>query len=138
MFMLRWNMTKKEITALLKHQRTEDMKVLLLEFRKDNDKNRKVDRKYLDKKLKEQTHEVNKLLGKQDLERARILSKNKQETIDAVEKSNFGHRSDFYTKIDPILKEVTTQREHRIIITEQVSGNSDRLDKVEQKLQITT
>lgn len=41
-------------------------------------------------------------------------------------------RDDFYTKIDPILKEVTASREERTIAAEQHRRNQDRIEKLEK------
>ena|SRR3990167_4520811 len=43
-------------------------------------------------------------------------------------------RDDFYTKIDPILKEVKDSREERAILSHQVSDNSDRIEKLEEQV----
>jgi predicted transcriptional regulator len=45
-------------------------------------------------------------------------------------------RDDFYTKIDPILKEVAASREERLIISQHLSDQNDRIEKVEKKLNI--
>lgn len=41
-------------------------------------------------------------------------------------------RDDFYTKIDPILKEVTASREERTIAAEQHRRNQNRIEKLEK------
>lgn len=45
------------------------------------------------------------------------------------------HRSDFYDKIDPILKEVQASREERAIVSEKVANHEDRIENLEKKLQ---
>ena len=44
----------------------------------------------------------------------------------------FKFRDDFYTKIDPILKEVIASREDRTIGAEQHRRNEDRIEKLEK------
>lgn len=46
-------------------------------------------------------------------------------------------KDDFYNKIDPILKEVVASQEERTILSHQVSGHEDRIEKIEKKLSIT-
>ena len=46
-------------------------------------------------------------------------------------------KGDFYNKIDPILKEVVASQEERTILSHQVSGHEDRIEKIEKKLSIT-
>jgi hypothetical protein len=41
-------------------------------------------------------------------------------------------RDDFYTKIDPILKEVVASREDRLMGSEQHHRNEDRIEKLEK------
>ena len=45
-------------------------------------------------------------------------------------------KSDFYTKIDPILKEVIASQEERLILSDKSSNHEERLEKVEAKLSI--
>jgi hypothetical protein len=45
-------------------------------------------------------------------------------------------KNDFYNKIDPILKEVTSNREELPIISHRLSNHEDRIEKVEKKLSI--
>jgi|SRR3989344_5836886 len=41
-------------------------------------------------------------------------------------------KDEFYTKIDPILKEVVASREERIMCAEQHRRNQDRIEKLEK------
>ncbi|MBU0569993.1 hypothetical protein KKB40_04400 [Patescibacteria group bacterium] len=43
-----------------------------------------------------------------------------------------GFRSDFYEKIDPILKEVLTARDERPIIVHRQSDHEDRIENLEK------
>ena len=54
----------------------------------------------------------------------------KDEIFEALEKV----RSEFFEKIDPILKEVLASREEREIINHRVSDHEDRITVVEQNL----
>ena len=45
-------------------------------------------------------------------------------------------RSEFFEKIDPILKEVLASREEREIINHRVSDHEDRITVVEQNLKL--
>ena len=41
-------------------------------------------------------------------------------------------KDEFYTKIDPILKEVVASREDRVLAAEQHRRNEDRIEKLEK------
>jgi len=45
-------------------------------------------------------------------------------------------KSDFYEKIDPILKEVVENQEERTILSHRVSIHEDRIENIEKKLDI--
>ena len=45
-------------------------------------------------------------------------------------------KSDFYNKIDPILKEVVTNQEERTILSHKASDHEDRIENIEKKLDI--
>lgn len=45
-------------------------------------------------------------------------------------------KDDFYTKIDPILKEVVASREERAILSQHSSDQANRIEKIEKKLNI--
>ena len=103
------------------------IKELILDVKKDISilkKNRTADRKHLDKKLEE-----NKL------ERIIALENLRANVKDDTKETFLKYKSELITKIDPILKEVTTQREHRTTITEQVSRNSDRIEKNSKRIE---
>lgn len=44
----------------------------------------------------------------------------------------FDFKSELFTKIDPILKEVVASREERVITASQLSNHDDRITKLEQ------
>ena len=45
-------------------------------------------------------------------------------------------KSDFYEKIDPILKEVVENQEERTILSHRVSVHEDKIENIEKKLDI--
>lgn len=45
-------------------------------------------------------------------------------------------KSDFYNKIDPILKEVVANQEERTILSHKASDHEDRIENIEKKLDI--
>jgi hypothetical protein len=45
-------------------------------------------------------------------------------------------KSDFYDKIDPILKEVLANQEERTILSHKVSDHEQRIENVEKKLSV--
>jgi hypothetical protein len=45
-------------------------------------------------------------------------------------------KSDFYNKIDPILKEVVANQEERTLLSHKVSDHEDRIENIEKKLDI--
>ncbi len=65
----------------------------------------------------------------------RLENKFDQKLDDNVQKFETlvtGFKNDFYTKIDPILKEVVASREDRTIGAEQHRRNQDRIEKLEK------
>ncbi len=45
-------------------------------------------------------------------------------------------KDEFFTKIDPILKEVVASREEREILSQHSKNQTDRIEKIENKLGI--
>lgn len=45
-------------------------------------------------------------------------------------------KSDFFDKIDPILKEVVANQEERTILSHKASDHEDRIENIEKKLDI--
>lgn len=45
-------------------------------------------------------------------------------------------KSDFFNKIDPILKEVVANQEERTILSHKASDHEDRIENIEKKLDI--
>ena len=45
-------------------------------------------------------------------------------------------KSDFYNKIDPILKEIVKNQEERTILSHKASDHEDRIENIEKKLDI--
>lgn len=45
-------------------------------------------------------------------------------------------KSDFYNKIDPILREVLANQEERTILSHKVTDHQERIENIEKKLEI--
>lgn len=75
------------------------------------------------------------MAGKKILTEADIdyLEKRLSETFPTKEDFQ-AFRSDFFEKIDPILKEVVASREERVIQDKNISDHEDRIQKIEINL----
>ncbi len=51
----------------------------------------------------------------------------KEELNESLDEKFAKQRSDFFDRIDPILKEVTASREEREIVTDKLSNHEDRI-----------
>lgn len=61
-----------------------------------------------------------------------IVERQVDDNNQKIEQMFIKFRSDFYDKIDPILKEVVASREERTIVAEKLSNHEDRIEKLEQ------
>jgi len=77
---------------------------------------------------------INKLLLRQDI---RMFGK-MEELEEKFEKVVEKHKSDIIDKIDPILKEVTANREERAIVSNKLSKHSDRIERIEKHVGLST
>lgn len=57
-----------------------------------------------------------------------------QEDLDKINELLINLRSDFFDRIDPILKEVQDNRQERIIVTAKLTDHEERIEHLEQKL----
>jgi len=72
-------------------------------------------------------------LTNQDKKEVRqIVREENEENNQKIEQMFINFRSDFYEKIDPILKEVLAGREERAIVADKLSNHEDRIEKLEQ------
>lgn len=76
---------------------------------------------------------IKDLIDKQDLKFETKIEELKDDFYNKITEV----KDDFYNKIDPILKEVVASQEERTILSHQVSGHEDRIEKIEKKLSIT-
>ena len=77
------------------------------------------------------------ILNKNDLQKIGELIDNKLDIRFDTQKEEIQElitefKSDMFTKIDPILKEVVTARDERPIITEKQSNHEDRIEALEK------
>ena len=56
------------------------------------------------------------------------------EKIDGLRQEIFNWKSEFFTKIDPILKEVVANREERTVISARLKENSEDIRKLKGKV----
>lgn len=99
----------------------------------------KLDKK-VDENLAKQSLDISEMLDEQDLGIDKMLNRRENKIIEKVELLLTKFRSDFYDKIDPILKEVIASREERLTTSEQISRNErgiERNSKRISKLQIS-
>ena len=71
--------------------------------------------------------QVNKLLTAQTI---RLVGQN-VELEQKFEKKVDDVKSEIFTRVDPILKEVQTKREHRTIVANKLTDHTDRIEKLE-------
>ena len=58
----------------------------------------------------------------------------KTDIVDAVRDEITKFKSDMFSKIDPILKEVKTNREERTVMNDKINRNTKRIEKLEVRL----
>ncbi len=74
-------------------------------------------------------------LTKSDLKQiANIFDIKFDEKFDKLRNEFQNWKSEFYAKIDPILKEVQVSLEEREVMNQQISDNTDRIEKLEEKV----
>lgn len=72
---------------------------------------------------------------KQDIAKLDLkIDNNKADILDKLEVIFMKFKSDFFDKIDPILKEVVASREERIVGSNQFSELTDRVERIEKHL----
>lgn len=86
---------------------------------------------------------IGDLLDKQELKfesKLDNIGKEFESKLDSVEQKFedklVEFKSDFFEKVDPVLKEVTVSREERTVSSEQIRRHEDRITVIEEKLQI--
>jgi hypothetical protein len=73
------------------------------------------------------------LLTKSDLNQIGVLLDEKlEEQEETFERKIVEVKSDFFEKIDPILKEVTASREERVVINGRISEIEERIEPLEK------
>jgi len=90
--------------------------------------------KHLEKQHKKITSDVQKLLVAQD-----IRNWGKMEDLEEkFEKKVTEVKSEFFEKIDPVLKEVSASREERKIVSRKLSEHTDQIEKIQKHLGLPT
>jgi hypothetical protein len=62
----------------------------------------------------------------------------KEELNESLDERFAKQKSDFFDRIDPILKEVTASREEREIVSDNLSHHEDRIHTIEAHLHLST
>ena len=67
----------------------------------------------------------------------RLIDEKNDDLKDEISEQFLSWRDDFYSKIDPVLKEISKNDEERTIMNHKINKNTKRIDKVEKRLAIT-